>query len=172
MTIRSDEIRAALIIMVRCVQREEFAEESASLAEGRALPKSSHILSLTPFIDEFGVIRVGGRLRNSEIPYEAQHPMLLPRNHEFTKRLIRKQHVDALHSGVQGTLAAVRQRFWPIAATTAVRGVIHECIKCFKYKPIASKAKMADMLGNRNLNEEEAEEQPTFNPMVPSHELK
>ncbi|XP_070528960.1 uncharacterized protein [Cardiocondyla obscurior] len=149
MTIRPDEIKAALTIMVRCVQRGEFADEYASLAEGRALPRSSHILSLTPFIDEVGVIRVGGRLRNSEIPYEARHPMLLPRNSELTKRIIRKHHIDALHSGVQGTLAAVRQRFWPIAATSAVRGVIRDCIKYFKYKPIASKTRMADMPGSR-----------------------
>ncbi|KAL0120837.1 hypothetical protein PUN28_008485 [Cardiocondyla obscurior] len=77
-TIRPGELKVALIIIVRCVQRVEFADEYAALAEERALPSSSHILSLTPFINEFGVIRVGGRLRNLEIPYEVQQPGLGP----------------------------------------------------------------------------------------------
>lgn len=59
-------------------------------------------------------MRVGGRLKNSEIPFSAKHPILLPQDHPFTIALINHFHRQHFHAGPQALLAAVREEFWPV----------------------------------------------------------
>ncbi|KMQ91270.1 hypothetical protein RF55_8889 [Lasius niger] len=140
---------AALRVLTRGVQQEAFPEDYRVLSEGRSVGGSSRILSLAPFIDKDGVIRVGGRLSNSALPYESRHPMLLPRGHVLTDLVVRREHIRNLHSGLQATISAVRRRFWPLAARSVTRKVIHGCIVCFKCRPVALEALMADLPRNR-----------------------
>ncbi|KAL1446720.1 hypothetical protein WDU94_001918 [Cyamophila willieti] len=41
--------------------------------------------NLTPFKDNDGLVRVGGRLANSSLPYENRHPILLPKDEHVVK---------------------------------------------------------------------------------------
>lgn len=86
--------------MCQAVQRQFFPGEYKTLKEGRNLNASSVLLSLAPFLDTDGLIRVGGRLRNSDLSPDARHPILLPRDHELTKRVITYEHVRNAHAGV------------------------------------------------------------------------
>ena len=36
--------------------------------------KTSSLYKLNPFIDKMGLLRVGGRLHRSDLPYELKHP--------------------------------------------------------------------------------------------------
>ncbi|XP_070526460.1 uncharacterized protein [Cardiocondyla obscurior] len=143
------EMRRALIIIVKSVQRRSFCEEYELLKNKIELRNTSAIRSLTPFYDDDGIIRVGGRIKRSAIPYDARHPMLLPRGHVLTTRVVQREHEKTLHAGIQATLAAVRQRFWPIAASLVVRGVVRRCVKCFRYRPTTSQAIMSDLPDKR-----------------------
>ncbi|KAK9678935.1 hypothetical protein QE152_g40418 [Popillia japonica] len=73
--------------------------------------QASKILSLDPFVDTDGLLRVGGRLRRSQIPYDRRHPLLLPSNHNFTIKIIEHEHIRNVHAGTQTVLAAVRRNF-------------------------------------------------------------
>ena len=44
------------------------------------ISRQSSLLKLDPFIDEEGLIRVGGRLENSTLPFEVKHPIVLQRS--------------------------------------------------------------------------------------------
>lgn len=48
-------------------ERESFEHEIKSLGKGSTVSK--HLQGLTPFIDEQGIVRVGGRLRNTKLNY-------------------------------------------------------------------------------------------------------
>lgn len=70
------EIRRANATIIKVVQRETFYKEIKSLnAQERINGKLS---PLTPFLDSEGTLRVGGRLRNSDLAYSEKHPILLP----------------------------------------------------------------------------------------------
>jgi hypothetical protein len=74
--------------------------------------KTNRLSALNPFINLTpGIIRVGGRLAQSELRYEEKHPAVLPQEHHITNLIIREAHIRQGHSGVQGTLNAVRQTF-------------------------------------------------------------
>lgn len=136
-----EEMTAAL----RPVQRESFSDEYRAMKEKRAIAASSRLLSLTPFLDGDGIIRVGGRLENSALPYETCHPILLPKNHILTKLVIRGEHARNLHSGLQATIHAVRQRFWSLSVRSTTRKIIKNCITCFKCKLSVSQVLMANL---------------------------
>lgn len=59
------------------------------------------ILNLNPFLDNDGVLRVGGRLAKSELPYDTKHPIILPKRDRFTTLLIDDSH--HVHGGAQVT---------------------------------------------------------------------
>jgi len=68
--ISPDEASAALRVICKAVQRRTFRSEYEKLSTSDALSSSSNLLSLSPFMDEAGIIRVGGRLKNSKLPFD------------------------------------------------------------------------------------------------------
>ncbi|XP_076235101.1 uncharacterized protein LOC143179673 [Calliopsis andreniformis] len=54
-------------------------------------------------MNERGVIRVGGRLRNAPMNFDHKHPVIVPTNHPFTTLLVKHEHHRLLHAGIQQT---------------------------------------------------------------------
>ncbi|XP_018402017.1 PREDICTED: uncharacterized protein LOC108779145 [Cyphomyrmex costatus] len=114
------EILAALRIMCKSIQRQAFFAEYKDLQEGRTPHTTSSVLALSPFICSDGLIRVG-----------------------------EQEHERNAHAGAQATMAAVRQRFWPISLRSATRKVIRNCVTCFRSKPVQSETIMASLPAGR-----------------------
>ncbi|XP_036320454.1 uncharacterized protein LOC118734967 [Rhagoletis pomonella] len=110
-------------------------KEYASLKAGRSIESSSKISSLNPFLDSGGMIRVGERLQNSSLSFNARHPIILPRYHPLTRSIIEHYHRKLLHAGPQALLATIRLQYWPIGGRKAVAHVLNKCIQCFRAKP-------------------------------------
>ncbi|XP_018407396.1 PREDICTED: uncharacterized protein LOC108783347 [Cyphomyrmex costatus] len=134
--------------MCRIVQQRSLPEKYKALSNNRSLDASSRILTLNPFLDD-GLIKVGGRLKHSNLTQDARHPVLLPKNHELSRRIVTQAHVHNLHAGTQATMAAVRQQFWPLALRSLTRKIILKCVKCFKVKPVHSEAIMSSLPSSR-----------------------
>jgi hypothetical protein len=54
-------------LIIQTVQKESYSREMDALTSNRDLPRDSSIRSLDPYMDNDGLIRVGGRLRNSDL---------------------------------------------------------------------------------------------------------
>ncbi|XP_058810335.1 uncharacterized protein LOC131675383 [Phymastichus coffea] len=104
---------------------------------------------LNPFLDEHGLIRVGGRLKNSNLQFNQKYPILLPSNHHVSDLIIRDAHHRNLHGGVQSTLYRIRERFWILNGRNQIRHVLRRCVPCLRQKPKFSHAKMADLPESR-----------------------
>ncbi|XP_058464968.1 uncharacterized protein LOC131438748 [Malaya genurostris] len=107
------------------------------------------LLNLAPFIGEDGLIRLGGRLKYSAIPYDGRHQILLPERHHVTETLIRRLHEEHYHVGQGGLLAIVRERYWPLRAKSAIRRIISRCLKCAKHQPIIGTQFMGNLPASR-----------------------
>ena len=66
--------------------------------------KAKELKMLSPFTDETGIIKVGGRLDNALVSYETRHPVLLPYDHRITRLIIEEFHQKG-HTGVATTVA-------------------------------------------------------------------
>ena len=140
------EVSTALDCICRTVQQRVFYREYEALAKNEIVNTSNNILSLSPFLDESGLMRVGGRLKNSNL---ACHPILLPRKHILTQYIIEREHTRNLHTDLQATMAFVRQRFWPLSLRSTVREILQKCVTCFKAKPNQSEALMGSLSASR-----------------------
>lgn len=94
-----EEMSAARMKLIKLAQADVFAEDMRYLGKGKVLPKHSSIRLLSPFIDELGILRVGGRLRLSDQPYITKHPILLPNSHPLTRLIAMHYHMRLLHGG-------------------------------------------------------------------------
>lgn len=127
------ELQAAHNILIRRSQQLHFPEEITQLAQKQPVAKISKLRSLDPFIDQDMLMRVGGRLRNSDIPYPARHPLIIPRKSRLTDLLIHDAHIETLHGSVALMQSHLRTRFWIIDSRNAIRHRIHKCNTCFRY---------------------------------------
>ena len=59
-----------------------------------------------------GVLRCFGRSEHSDLEEEAQKPIILPKDHAYTTKIIEECHERALHGGVRETVAELRSKFW------------------------------------------------------------
>ncbi|XP_064082740.1 uncharacterized protein LOC135198761 [Macrobrachium nipponense] len=136
--------------IIMYVQREAFGDEVKALSRELSVGKSSPIYKLDPFLDsEDGLLKVGGRIRRSDIPQSAKHPILLPKKHHVTTLLIRHEHELLAHSGRNHVLSNLRQKYWIINANATVRNVLFHCVTCRKLKDPALSQKMADLPADR-----------------------
>jgi transposase InsO family protein len=135
-------------VVIRYVQKTNFQKE-VELKRGRdtkVLPKSSPLHRLDPQWDEdCEVLRVGGRLRRSELEHETKHPILLPKRSHVTELIIREIHERLGHSGRNHVLSSLREQYWVINSNSAVRSILFRCVKCRKIGRNTCKQKMADL---------------------------
>nr|XP_041633409.1 uncharacterized protein LOC121503245 [Drosophila kikkawai] len=145
----SEHVRCGTQMLIRSIQRVHLNDEYHCLLRGRPIKASSSIASLSPIIDELGLLRVGGRLKNSALDYEARHPLILPRQHPVTRAIILHFHRRNLHSGPRSLLSSIRQQFWPIGGRKTVGSAVSKCIICFRAKPHVAGHIMADLPEDR-----------------------
>ncbi|XP_036345881.1 uncharacterized protein LOC118755141 [Rhagoletis pomonella] len=67
------DLKLATNAIVRYCQVNTFREEVCQLKMGQPLKAKSRLLRFTPFLDEVGVLRVGGRIKNAFLP-DSVHP--------------------------------------------------------------------------------------------------
>ncbi|GFT85837.1 putative bel12 ag transposon polyprotein [Trichonephila clavipes] len=119
--------------IIRWVQGFYFQEEIRSIKKQISLPQKS-ITFLHPFIDEHGLVRVGGRLQNSQLPFNSKHPIILPSQHSISELLIKEQHIAHLHAGPTLLAHVLRQSHWIVGSRKLINKCIRKCLKCNKFK--------------------------------------
>ncbi|GFX61116.1 integrase catalytic domain-containing protein [Trichonephila clavipes] len=58
------------------------------------------------------LVRVGGRLQNSQLRFNSKHPIILPSQHSISELLIKEQHIAHLHAGPTLLAHVLRQSHW------------------------------------------------------------
>ena len=152
--------------IIKMIQSDVFDEEISTIREfancGRyedrssekkkksVLKKTSSIYKLDPFLDSYGILRVGGRIRRACIEEdELKHPVILPRV-KLTELLIKDAHNKSGHSGRGITLNELRSRgYWIIGANSEVRRVLSKCVTCRFLRGVTGEQKMADLPQSR-----------------------
>ena len=149
------ELKTAEESIIRCVQKVAFKTEYDLLHKdvkirGRAVPKTSSIYRLDPFMDpQSGLLKVGGRLSKACIEQPVMHPVLLPRKGHVSTLIIRDAHVKVAHAGRNHVMSKVREQYWVISTNSSVRRVLRQCVTCRKLRDPIMDQKMADLPADR-----------------------
>ncbi|XP_043064802.1 uncharacterized protein LOC122320700 [Drosophila ficusphila] len=126
-----EDVKMGTQMLIRCIQMSNLADDYWRLHSN------------------FGLMRVGGRLQNSSLDNNVQHPVILPRQHPVTRAIILDLHRRNLHSGPRALLAHMRLQFWPIGGRKTVSAAASKCVICFRAKPQLSQHIMADLPKDR-----------------------
>ena len=139
----NDELNNALLVLIKHIQSTHFSSEILLIKNKEVLPKK--FKALNPFIDSREMLRVGGRLCNSDLIYDQKFPLLLPSTSILTTLLITEIHVSNMHAGIQTTCFLLAQRFWIFGAKKLVRKIICKCYFCWKTHPTSFQPPMGNL---------------------------
>ena len=99
--------------------------------------KRSSVYKLDPFIDEGGLLRVGGRLRKC-----------------ITRLIVEWCHQEMAHGRRGLTINEIRSNgFWVVRCNTIVRSLVRKCVKCRLLRGNLGEQKMADLPTDRTMDE-------------------
>ena len=118
------ERKDAEMFILKEAQRTALKDVIARLSsqgESCKLTKNSPLLKLDPFLDDHGLLRIGGRLEKSTLPFEVKHPIILPRSFHVTKLIIDHFHKKVKHQGKGITINEIRSNgLWIVGLSAAV----------------------------------------------------
>uniref|UniRef100_A0A4Y0BGQ3 Integrase catalytic domain-containing protein n=1 Tax=Anopheles funestus TaxID=62324 RepID=A0A4Y0BGQ3_ANOFN len=147
--VQSHELKEAEHRILRAVQQNSFAKELLQLQRDGHVSSSSRLKWFHPFISPEKLIRVGGRLSNTQQPYDCKHQVLLPASHPLATLIVREYHEKHLHAAPQLLLNLLRQRYWIIGARSLAKRVVHNCITCARARPKLVEQLMSDLPSTR-----------------------
>ena len=152
-TLRETAIKSLL----KCAQKEHIHPTIKVLEKGRNLPENCKLAQLSPFVDNDGIVRVGGRLKNANLPFSIKHPYLIPGKHPLAKVVALHFHKENKHQGTHISHNSIIQNgFFIEEGRQVVRNLINNCITCKKLRGATAEQQMAD------LPTERLEEAPPF----------
>lgn len=98
------------------------------------LKRNSKLKNVNPFIDNKGLLRVGGRLTNSVLSYDQKHSIILSNKHKLTHLTVTHEHIKNLHVGIQNLLSIITLKYWLINGKNVIKSVTRSCIRCARLK--------------------------------------
>ena len=107
--VSAEDLEEAGRAIIRSAQLNFFQEDIKVLAKETRRQKSltkahSSISKLDPFIDEDGILRVGGQLKHADIPDQVKYLVILPKNSHVTNLIVKCYHEKVSHQGKGMTL--------------------------------------------------------------------
>lgn len=122
-----------------------FCNERVQLKKQGSISSRSSLLKLHPFLDINGLLRVGGRLCNSELDIATKNPIILSKSSRITTLILEDLHERNLHPGVSALFVIARQTYWIIGARNLIRKLTFKCLKCFRQRQTITEQLMADL---------------------------
>ena len=83
-----EELTSAKTQLLLLSQKETFPDAHQLLKLGKVIPQSSSLFSLNPQLDQYDLIRVGGRLQQAQLPYGMTHPIILHHSSNVVKLFV------------------------------------------------------------------------------------
>ena len=139
----SEDISESSAILLKMVQTTYFVKSINAVKTGRTDLKLD---ALNPFLDNQGILRVGGRLKNSNLTFSEKHPLILPKESPTSLSIVLFYHEKVFHAGRGITLNSIRQAgFWILNLNSLCKKVIFKCVMCRRLRGVTSIQFMSDL---------------------------
>ena len=146
-----EEIQNAETKIVKMMQQRAYGKEIAEIkAGGKMKGGLERLKKLDPFVDQKGVLRVGGRLANSQEDYSDKFPIIIPKRSKATTVMIEWHHAKIEHRGKHTTISRLRDLgYWLISGNKEVGSVVYKCVRCKWLRGKFNNQQMAGLPLNR-----------------------
>lgn len=127
------ERKQALMYWIKYSQNIFYSEEIRTLDNKQQVLSNSSIIKLHPVIGDDGLLRVGGRLANANIPEGTKHQIILSPHARLSGLLIREAHAITIHGGPQLMMAHLRKQFWIPRMRQIIGSYTRKCPSCARF---------------------------------------
>jgi Family of unknown function (DUF5641)/Integrase zinc binding domain len=135
----------ALEALIQDHQSNEMKTLHKKLQDDKMAPKDHWTARLKPFIDEHGIIRLGGRLINAvSISYNQKHPIALNKG-KLSQLIVKYTHETNMHANPKLTIQLINEKYWIPRCKSSVYQLVKNCTKCCKANAIALKPQMGNL---------------------------
>ena len=125
-------VQTAEVAIIRFCQGRYFEKGISASRNSKSISKQSSIYKLDPFLDEKGILRVGGRIRKSILEYDL---VLLPREGRITSVIMKYHHEKVAHASRGITINELTSHgYCIINCTNAVKSMISKCADCRQFR--------------------------------------
>ena len=108
-----EELKVVELKIIQVYQNIYFENEIKILKGITNHKMLERICSLNQFIESYGILKAGGRLKKSTLHESAAHPIILPKSGKVTELLTRWCHQTTAHSGRNMNLNEIRSsEYW------------------------------------------------------------
>ena len=136
------------VVLWKHAQKQHFNKELETLAVLQPILSSSRLYKLDPFLEN-GILRVGGRLKRSTLPYDAKHQIVLPCESPLSILILRDIHQRSGHQGKNVILAELRQHYWIPKVTSVIKSLTSKCVTCRKHRSNTEVQKVGELPRDR-----------------------
>ena len=138
-TLHVTEVEAAEILLFKRSQARTFGPELKRLAAATPPPitKGSLLRLVHPYLDNRGLLVVGGRLNKSNLSQMQKHPVILSPSDVVTKLYFSYHHRLLSHCGPTLLLAHTGQQVYVPGAKKLARTACQNCLICRRAAPKA-----------------------------------
>lgn len=147
--INPDDLHYSKLFWVRASQVTHFSSEIRDIWTGSKLSKSHPLTKLTAFIDNGTILKVGGRLENSNLELDETHPIILPKSSTLTQLSIADTHQRTFYGGTQLTPSTIRNSYLTIGGRSPVRSHILKCVTSARQRGMRAQQLMGQLPASR-----------------------
>ena len=124
------ELKNAELKLFKYLQQRYFKDFYDKLVKTGVSPVKHFLCKFSPFIDDDGVMRIGGRLGNSNLSECAKHPIILPKQPLATSLIIEWLHKSLGHLGREALIAHLKLKYHIVGGTSLVKRILNDCVIC------------------------------------------
>lgn len=129
-----DDLRKTKQRIIVLTQTRYYPRERTCLENSKPIDKRSSLLSLNPFLDRNGLLRVNGRLAHSTLTYNERHPVIIPEKSRFAALYLKFLHEILLHAETRLMQQCRRQEFYIPRLNPLIKKCISQCKICTLHK--------------------------------------
>lgn len=131
--------------LLRYSQEYAYPEEYRRLADKQLLPKDNPLASLNPFLDDQGVMRVGGRLQKAGLHPAVAHPVILNIKSRIVKLFVTHLHQLLHHAGSSTVMSVLAVYHHVPTVKRFLRALGQSCVRCRIFYAQSGKQQMGEL---------------------------
>ena len=140
-----EERKAAEEWLYRESQRRCFSKDISAIRSNKSISRSSRLKTLNPFLDNQHLLRLGGRLKLSDLSPSQKTPIILDGRDPLMEKFFSYLHLSHLHCGPTLLLCAAGKELHVLGARKLSRRIYSRCITCRRHKPRMLQQQMSDL---------------------------
>lgn len=143
------ELKQAEIRLWRHSQRQHYEDAYDLLKNKHPLPRNHPLSSLSPYIDDEELLRVGGHLQKSELSSASTHPLILHARSHSVKIMVRHVHETLMHAGPSTVMATLASTYYISKLHPLIKKISQSCVPCQKAYARTSQQYMGQLPADR-----------------------